>query len=50
VGLGGFIYMANPGYMDPLFEETIGKILLGGSILLAFFGFYWMKKTIEVDI
>jgi tight adherence protein B len=50
IGLGGFIYSANPGYMDPLFEETLGKILLGGSILLAFFGFWWMKKTIEVDI
>ena len=35
VGLGLFIYTANPGYMDPLFEETIGKILLFGSILLA---------------
>jgi tight adherence protein B len=50
VGLGGFIYSANPGYMDPLFEETAGKIMLVGSILLALFGFYWMKKTIEVDI
>ncbi|MEQ1785629.1 MAG: type II secretion system F family protein [Acidimicrobiales bacterium] len=50
VGLGGFIYSANPGYMDPLFDKTIGKIMLIGSILLAFFGFYWMKKTIEVDI
>ena len=50
IGLGGFIYSANPGYMDPLFEETLGKILLGGSVLLAFFGFWWMKKTIEVDI
>jgi tight adherence protein B len=50
VGLGLFIYTANPGYMDPLFEETIGKILLFGSILLAFVGFWWMKKTIEVDI
>jgi tight adherence protein B len=50
VGLGLFIYTANPGYMDPLFEETIGKILLFGSILLAFLGFWWMKKTIEVDI
>ena len=29
VGLGLFIYTANPGYMDPLFEETIGKIMLG---------------------
>ena len=47
---GLFIYTANPGYMDPLFEETIGKILLFGSILLAFFGFWWMKKTIEIDI
>ena len=36
--------------MDPLFEETIGKILLFGSILLAFVGFWWMKKTIEIDI
>jgi tight adherence protein B len=50
VGLGLFIYAANPGYMDPLFDETIGKIMLAGSLLLMFFGFYWMKKTIEIDI
>ena len=50
VGLGLFIYTANPGYMDPLFDETVGKVMLVGSILLAFFGFYWMKKTIEIDI
>ncbi len=50
VGLGLFIYTSNPGYMDPLFEKTVGKIMLGGSILLALFGFWWMKKTIEVDI
>jgi tight adherence protein B len=50
VGLGLFIYTANPGYMDPLFDKTIGKIMLGGSILLAGFGFYWMKKMIEIDI
>jgi tight adherence protein B len=50
VGLGGFIYTANPGYMDPLFDKTIGKVMLIGSILLAVFGFYWMKKMIEIDI
>jgi tight adherence protein B len=50
VGLGLFIYTANPGYMDPLFDETIGKVMLIGSILLALFGFYWMKKIIEIDI
>jgi tight adherence protein B len=50
VGLGLFIYAANPEYMDPLFDKTVGKVMLVGSILLALFGFYWMKKTIEVDI
>jgi tight adherence protein B len=50
VGLGLFIYTANPGYMDPLFDETVGKIMLTGSILLALAGFYWMKKLIEVEI
>ena len=50
VGLGLFIFSVNPGYMDPLFEEPIGQILLGGSIGLMFFGFWWMKKTIEIDI
>lgn len=50
IGLGVFIYSVNPGYMEPLFEETIGKILLGGALGLMLFGFWWMKKTIEIDI
>ncbi len=50
IGLGGFIYSLNPEYMDPLFDTTIGKGLIGGALLLAFFGFWWMKKTIEIDI
>lgn len=50
VAIGGFIYAANPGYLDPLFDSTMGNILLIGSALLAAFGFYWMKKTIEIDI
>jgi tight adherence protein B len=50
VGLGGFIYSINPEYMDPLFHTTTGKIMLFGSVGLALFGFWWMKKTIEIDI
>ncbi|MGQ0830505.1 MAG: type II secretion system F family protein [Microthrixaceae bacterium] len=50
IGLGLFIYSVNPGYMDPLFDESIGKILMGGALGLMFFGFWWMKKTIEIDI
>jgi len=50
IALGFFIYTLNPEYMDPLFDTGIGKALMGGAVLLAFFGFWWMKKTIEIDI
>jgi tight adherence protein B len=50
LGIGLFIMGANPGYMDPLFDETLGNFLLGGAVVLMLFGFYWMKKTIEIDI
>jgi tight adherence protein B len=50
LGLGAFIYSANPDYMQPLFEKTLGQILLGGSLVLMLFGFWWMKKTIEIEI
>jgi tight adherence protein B len=50
LGLGLFIYAANPGYLDPLFDETVGKIMVVGAGLLMLGGFYWMKKTIEIDI
>lgn len=50
VGIGVFILGANPGYMDPLFEETLGKILLGGAGILMAAGFFWMKKMIEIEI
>jgi tight adherence protein B len=50
IGLGLFIWSVNPGYLDPLFDETLGKFLLGGAVGLMVFGFWWMKKTIEIDI
>src|SRR3546814_18275949 len=50
IGLGGFIYTANPGYMDPLFEPTIGTFLLFGAIGWALFGMWWLKKTIDIEI
>jgi tight adherence protein B len=50
LGIGGFIMASNPDYMDPMFEGSLGKILLAGAGLLMLAGFFWMKKTIEIDI
>jgi tight adherence protein B len=50
IALGFIIYALNPEYMRPLFEEARGQVMLIGSFLLAGFGFWWMKKIIDVEI
>jgi tight adherence protein B len=40
----------NPAYINVLFEETVGQYMLGAAVLLMVGGFFWMKKTVEVDI
>jgi tight adherence protein B len=50
VGLGLVMYASNRDYMNVLLHDGFGQVLLIGSGLLACAGFYWMKKTIEIDI
>lgn len=50
VGLGVVMYTINRDYMNVLLHDSFGQVLLVGSLLLAGVGFYWMKKTIEIDI
>lgn len=48
--IGLFIWGANPGYLDPLFDQLVGKIMLFGSVALALGGFFWMNKIIDIEI
>jgi len=50
VGLGLVMYSINREYMNVLLHDSFGQVLLIGAFLLAGVGFYWMKKTIEIDI
>ena len=50
VALGVIMYGSNPDYIGVLFEKTAGQVMLVGAILLALFGFWWMKKTIEIEV
>jgi tight adherence protein B len=50
VALGFLMYGVNPDYIKTLFENTSGHIMLAGAGLLALVGFYWMKKTIEIEV
>ncbi len=48
--IGLFIWGANPGYLDPLFDKFFGKAMLFGSVALAVAGFAWMSKIIDIEI
>jgi tight adherence protein B len=50
LGLGAMLWTINPEYMNLLFEDPKGKIMLVGSTLLAGAGFLWMKKIIDIKI
>lgn len=50
IGLGAFMYFANPEYMKPLFSPGMGYILLGVAGLGMGIGFAWMKKCITIEI
>lgn len=48
--LGMAMWAINPTYINTLFTDGFGKILLGASIVAALTGFAWMKKIINIDI
>ena len=50
IGLGLAMWVINPEYIGVLFSERLGNIMLAGAGLLAGFGFWWMKKLIEIDV
>lgn len=50
IGLGGFMWSVNKEYMQPLFHDSLGHIMLGGALVAAVIGFVWMKKTIEIEV
>ncbi|MEO6605643.1 MAG: type II secretion system F family protein [Aeromicrobium sp.] len=50
VGLGILYTLMNPGYLDPLFETTIGNVLLGISAILYTISWFWMRAIINIKV
>ena len=44
------ISVLNPGYMEPLTENTTGWFVIGGGILFIGIGIYWMSQIVKVDV
>ena len=50
IAIGLFVYSVNPGYLQPLWHSTGGKIALFGSIGLAVAGIFWLRSIVQIEI
>ena len=50
VAIGFMIYALNPDYIEGLFEETVGWIMVLGAAGLMLGGFFWMYKIIDIEV
>lgn len=44
------ISLLNPGYLEPLLENTMGWVVMGGGFLFILVGIYWMSRIVKVDV
>jgi tight adherence protein B len=50
VAIGLFVWSVNPGYLNPLFHSTTGKIMFYGCIGIALAGMEWMRRIVKIEI
>ena len=48
--LGLAMFVINPDYMTVLFDENVGRVMLGGGFLLMVGGFLWMQSIVKIDV
>jgi tight adherence protein B len=49
-GISAVMYVVNPKYMQVLFTDTMGNVMLGAGVVMMVVGFAWMMKTIKIEI
>lgn len=50
VGVGGMFVLVSPGYINPLFTETIGRVMIGIAGLLEFVGVLVIKRILAIEV
>jgi tight adherence protein B len=46
--VGLIIAVINPGYMNTLFHEDVGRVLLVGAATMQLMGFLWIRKIVDI--
>ncbi|HEY6276049.1 MAG TPA: type II secretion system F family protein [Streptosporangiaceae bacterium] len=50
VAIGGWLFLTNRSYLDPLFHTILGGLLLGAAGVLFVVGVIWMRFAIKVEV
>jgi len=45
-----FLWTTNRDYLEPLIQETFGRIAIGAGLLLMAGGIFWLKKIVDIEI
>jgi tight adherence protein B len=50
VGVGGMFVLVSPGYINPLFTETIGRVMIGIAGLLELVGVLVIRRILAIEV
>jgi tight adherence protein B len=50
VGVGLMFMLVSPGYINPLFTETVGKVALGAAVLLETVGVLVIRRILDIEV
>ena len=48
--MASFLWFSNRDYLQPLLDETFGRIAIGAGLLLMAGGIFWLKKIVDIEI
>jgi tight adherence protein B len=49
-GLALVLSFVAPGQMDLLFKEPLGRMMIGGAIVMQTLGFFWIRRVIKIEV
>jgi len=50
VAVGGLFFLISPDYIQPLFTETMGRVMLGAAVLLETVGILIIRRILDIEV
>lgn len=48
--MAGFLWFTNRSYLQPLLDETFGRVAIAAGVLLMSGGIFWLKKIVDIEV